>query len=435
MRRAGLFFGLCLALSSPGIANSATALLVGGTGEYAVLSDEQMATAMGGYFAEYTRVGVPYPGLPDDFRYSLQVGTENLYAATYSTAGPKTIGGVSEGAPVVIEVLRRLAKDSTPPPPAELDAVILATLSRQFYWLTGVSYHDLPETPYNVKVVKAEYDGVADWPDNWLNPLAVINAIMGADQLHVASAFYDITTVPAGYVTSTTNSRGGVTTSFLIPTPVLPLLQPLVEAGASPETIEFLNTLLKPIIDSAYRRFWIRTSASAPVEADLAHAGSVIDDVERIRRCGRRSSRPAQPPTDTSPETMNTPAIRTSWPTIRHSAPPTQRVPKQREFMCGRAWKNLPRRSLRRSPPPVLRTTMNGTRRTAARRQTPYKTVRTIMTDRQIRLSQEMRHPRRAQLMTTPRNRMANPKPDRRDRQWHRRIGRPTVHPRAMICP
>lgn len=280
MRRLALFLSLSLAASCPAIANSATALLVGGTGQYATLTDEQMASAMGGYFADYTRLNVPYPGLPDDFGYSLEVGTDNLYAATYSTAGPKTIGGVSEGAPAVIEVLRRLAKDPNPPAPDELDAVILATLSPVFYFLTGVTYHDVPETPYDVIVVKAEYDGVADWPDNWLNPLAVINAVMGADQLHVSSAFYDIKTVPAKYVISTANSRGGTTTTVLIPTAVLPLLQPLVESGASPGLIDFFDAVLRPIIDSAYRRFWIGTYSARSVAVDAAAAEPLVAVVE-----------------------------------------------------------------------------------------------------------------------------------------------------------
>lgn len=303
MRRLALLLSLSLAASCPAIANSATALLVGGTGQYATLTDEQMASAMGGHFADYTRVNVPYPGLPDDFSYSLEVGTDNLYAATYATAGPKTIGGVSEGAPVVIEVLRRLAKDPNPPSPDELDAVILATLSPVFYFLTGVTYHDVPETPYDVIVVKAEYDGVADWPDNWLNPLAVINAVMGAEQLHVSSAFYDIKTVPAKYVISTANSRGGVTTTVLIPTAVLPLLQPLVESGAPQGLIDFFDAVLRPIIDSAYRRFWIGTYAASSVAVNAAAAEPRVAVVEPNSSAVLEPEAPGAAPDRSLPET------------------------------------------------------------------------------------------------------------------------------------
>ncbi len=229
MRRILLLALLVSFASFPAVGNAATALLLGGVGQYAELTDEQMATAMGGYFADYTRINVAYPGLPDDFGYSIQVGTDNLYAAVYATDGPKTIGGVSESGPVVIEVLRRLMNDENRPPPTELDAVVLGLLSPTLYRFTGVTYREPPETPY------------------------------------------DITLVPPEYITTTTNSLGGTTTTYLIPTPVLPILQPLVDSGASPQTVEFLDAVLRPVIDTAYQRFWTRTptamSAAPPTPA------------------------------------------------------------------------------------------------------------------------------------------------------------------------
>lgn len=258
---------------SPTAAGATTALIVGGTGKYATLTDEQMATALGGYFADDIRVNIPYPGLPDDFALSIEVGTANLHEAVYATSAPMTIGGVSEGAPAVIAVLRKLMTDPNPPAPDELDAVVLGTPSPIWYSFTGARYRTLPETPYNVLVVKAEYDGVADWPDNWLNILAIANAVMGAEQLHVEACFYDITQVPERYITTETNTLGGVTTTVLIPTPVLPLLQPMVDDGASPETIAWLDKVLRPIIDSGYWRFWRRT---ATVDAAVAAQGNTV---------------------------------------------------------------------------------------------------------------------------------------------------------------
>lgn len=298
MKRLWVSLALGLMWLSPTASGATTALIVGGTGKYATLTDEQMATALGGYFADDIRVNIPYPGLPDDFALSIEVGTANLHEAVYATSAPMTIGGVSEGAPVVIAVLRKLMTDPNPPAPDELDAVALGTPSPIWYSFTGARYRTLPETPYNVLVVKAEYDGVADWPDNWLNILAVANAVMGADQLHVEACFYDITQVPERYITTETNTLGGVTTTVLIPTPVLPLLQPLVDDGASPETIAWLDKVLRPIIDSGYGRFWRRT---ATADTSFAAQG---DTVSHDASTDLANQEPEESPAQHTPDAM-----------------------------------------------------------------------------------------------------------------------------------
>jgi hypothetical protein len=281
---------------SPGIANAAsdteeepppsalpTALLVGGHGGYNELTDEQMATAFGGYFAEYTRVNVPFPGT-DDWGFSIGAGTDALYnkVKEIQLLTPRekiTIGGASQGAPVVDEVLRRLASDEDRPGPDDLTAVIYADITRQrFTWgavQAGYRIQPPPETDWDVIVIVAEYDGIGDFPDNPFNLLAVLNAYMAVDQLHVSSGFVDfLEVVPPENITVTTNSKGGTTTSYLTPTPVLPLLQPLVEDGVSPSVISALDALLRPIVDSAYLRTWSKlfgpatasTSTSVPNE-------------------------------------------------------------------------------------------------------------------------------------------------------------------------
>jgi hypothetical protein len=271
MKRLVILLGLCLLAVSPATAEAATALLVGGAGKYHVLTDEDMATAMGGYFADYTRVNVAFPGQVNRFKYSVDVGTENLYAAVYATPGPKTIGSVSAGSPVIYNVLRMLDQDPNPPSPTELDAAVYGGISARWYRGTGVKYQPLPETQYNLKVVKAEYDGIADWPDNSFNGLAVMNAVMGGFLLHVPMAYYDISQVPADHITvSEPNSRGGVTTSILIPTPVLPLLQPMLSKGADPDKIAALDAKLRPIVDRAYKRN--QTSAATADAVDATEA-------------------------------------------------------------------------------------------------------------------------------------------------------------------
>lgn len=229
-----------------------TALIVGGKGGYAELTDEQMRTAFGGLLADYERVNVPFPG-SEDFGYSIDVAADNLYAAVKSTTGVMLIGAVSQGAPAIPEVLRRLMDDPDRPLPSELTAMVYSYPVPLVFLLGGVRYVPFPETPYDVLNIRAEYDGLSDFPDNWFNILAVVNAIMGGAELHVDRAFFDVRTQPTKFV-EVTNRLNGTTTYVLIPTPRLPLLTPWAEAGFSPAFLEFMDALLRPIVDSAHLR-------------------------------------------------------------------------------------------------------------------------------------------------------------------------------------
>jgi hypothetical protein len=262
---------------APGIASASTALIMGGAGRYADLTDEELADALGGYFADYdSRVNVSFAGT-DDFGESIDAAADSMYDAVYSTPGKKTIGGVSQTAPAIAEVLRRLENDPDAPSPDELDAAMYGAPSPFFYRLSGVEYQPLPETPYNLLVVTAEYDGVADFPDNPFNLLAVVNAYMGYNQLHYQAAFSDISQVPEEYITTKTNSKGGTTTTILIPTRVLPLLKPLSDWGVSDDTVAYLDKILRPLVDSAYDRHREAAESEAS-ESNLRSVSLVADE-------------------------------------------------------------------------------------------------------------------------------------------------------------
>lgn len=245
--------------------NGVTALLVGGEGSYAQLTEEQMSTAFGGYFANYdARVSVPFPG-DAEFAVSIPEGSDNLYNAIYAHQSgrgtPLTIGGVSKGAPSVVDVLYRLMDDAkngedgrTPPGRQDMTVAIYGAPGKVFF--LGVEYQPLPETPYDTVVVSAEYDGIADFPDNPFNVLALLNALAGAESRHVEAAFYDVANNPAYYRVDT-NSLGAKTTTVVIPTERLPLLNDMyASAFWDPGYVRFLEKVLRPIIDSAYKRHW-----------------------------------------------------------------------------------------------------------------------------------------------------------------------------------
>lgn len=259
MNRLLVLLGVITVAFTPAVANGATALLVGGRGGYAELTDEQMSTALGGFFGAYVRVSVPFPG-SEDFVHSVDVGTQNLYKAVIDTlaADPQeaiTIGGVSEGAPAIDNVLRVLMElpETDRPDPTRFNAMVYGAPNRLLTTGGGLAYQPFPDTPYDVMIVMAEYDGVSDWPDNPFNLLALINAVMGADELHVPAAWTDIFTVSTKYYVEH-NDAGGTTTTVLIPTPLLPMLRPMLEWGFSPETVVVIDKLVRPIVDSAYRR-------------------------------------------------------------------------------------------------------------------------------------------------------------------------------------
>ena len=259
MYRLVVLLGALVIALSMGVANASTALLLGGKGVYAKLTEQQMAEAFGGYFADYDRrVNVPFPG--KELYSSVAKGADNLYAAVYDPAyaGPKTIGGVSEGAPSVMEVLRRLEADRAtttdgkePPPPSELNVAIYGAPSKRF--LGKLADLPTPVTPYDVLIVKAEYDGLADFPDNAWNMLAVTNAVMGAMTLHVKNSNFDIRNNPTEY-TIDVNEAGGTTTTILIPAEVLPILAPMVAFHFDPKFVAALDSKLRPKIDAAYNR-------------------------------------------------------------------------------------------------------------------------------------------------------------------------------------
>jgi hypothetical protein len=253
---------------------TATALILSGN-DYPFISDEGMAAILHGKFADDTRVNVYWPAQtwPESgwgsltLGQSISTGVDNLDEAIRSTPGTKVAAGISGGSQVVDEEMRRLATDPNAPPPEQLSFVVIGDANRSMLRTLGGIYlpflnyvPTVPETPYDVTVVAGEYDGFGDWPDRSWNLLADLNAIVGTGTIpgfhsvHYDSLWADLSQVPARNVTTTTNSKGGVTTTYVIPTANLPLLQPLRDIGVPSEVVDSLNAALKPIVDAAYVR-------------------------------------------------------------------------------------------------------------------------------------------------------------------------------------
>lgn len=283
MRASTRSLGLMLAAAASALAvavSTATAeaankvLMVNGMGA-GNLTDIAMANILGGAYggSNWERENVPWPqqARPLTGRNSLtltqsiNVGTTNLDAAiarSLTEVGPGekvTVVGLSAGALVVDEQMRLLDSRTDAPGKDKLDFVVIADSSRagfnkNRYDATIAYQYKVPvESQYDVTVVTGQYDGYADPPDR-PNLLAIANATAGSQLVHIPSMLSPLSAVPASNITTRTNAKGGVTTSYLVPTPTLPLvvLNPSLKAQ---------EATLRKQIDAAY----VRNDSQAPV--------------------------------------------------------------------------------------------------------------------------------------------------------------------------
>ena len=87
------------------------------------------------------------------------------------------------------------------------------------------------ESQYDTYSFVSAYDSIADWPDRTDNWMSLLNSIAGLATGHTAVAFTNPRNVPARNIRTTVNSRGGRTTTFMIPEQHLPLVMPFKYLG------------------------------------------------------------------------------------------------------------------------------------------------------------------------------------------------------------
>jgi hypothetical protein len=256
---------------------TATVIQIGGLG-WETLDQDIMESTFGGFLNDGTNtfVNIPWDGILGTIGPSVNAASDSLYAELISTPGPKIAVGLSGSTMAINDVMRRLeaqrAIDPTSVPgPDEVTFMVAGDAERgilpamvPFFGpsIPGINYtvRKLPVTGYDITVVKGEYDGAGDWPDRPWNLLAVANAFAasgafeGFGSVHFDAIFADYTAVPAKNITTTVNSAGGTTTTYLIPTPDLPLLRPLPGMGVPQATVDALNKLLRPLVDLGYSR-------------------------------------------------------------------------------------------------------------------------------------------------------------------------------------
>ena len=158
---------------------------------------------------------------------------------------PTVVLGYSDGAMVALEWMAEHAGEPTAPPPNELSFVLIGNPKRAY---GGIEPADPPPSQYHVIDIVRQYDPVADWPDNPFNLLALANVAAGAlSPIHLDYTGVDLND-PANVVWTE-----GKTTYVFVPTPDLPLLQPLRAMGMT-ALADKLNEPLKEIVERAYDR-------------------------------------------------------------------------------------------------------------------------------------------------------------------------------------
>lgn len=186
---------------------------------------------------------------------------EQIKVAT-ANGDPVVIAGLSEGTIVINRELAHLATDPAAPP-ADLVSFVLFSSPElglaATYVPLGVTVPlfeftvgDLADSQYDVDVVFHQYDAWADPPDRPWKVLSVVNTLFGLLYHHNRPAF----SAPsdAVEVSSTTSELGGTTTTYMIPSPTLPMLKPLAQLGAPTQLVDRLNSALKPRVDAGYSR-------------------------------------------------------------------------------------------------------------------------------------------------------------------------------------
>ena len=283
---------------------AATAFTVSGT--WAFHPPPSPEDLLPGYFAADTVVQIDYPAATFGMDRSVAVAVAGLTKAVDATVRQVVLSGFSQGAIAVTYEKKLLMSRPAAQRPA-VDMLTFVTVGdptgpggiMRFLPFTvpflGLSPVVAPETPYDTVIVNGEYDAWGDFPDRPWNLISLANAVLGIAYVHgryeAIPGGLDLEEVPARNITVTTNSLGGTTTSYLIPTLKLPLVQPLRDIGIPESIVAALEGPLKQIVDAGYVRNDTKLVAAQP-------SASARDTA---RRPLAARSGPGQPRTDATP--------------------------------------------------------------------------------------------------------------------------------------
>jgi hypothetical protein len=189
-----------------------------------------------------------------------ELNVQIMNAVANSNGSPVDVAGLSEGTVVVDRELAYLANDPTAPPPQALQFVMFSNpelgLADTYLPigttvpLINYTVHGLPNTQYNVSVVYGQYDMWGNPPNRPWDLLADVNSGFGTLYYHDPAALTSQSDVVE--VSSVTEPSGGTITTYMIPSPTLPMLLPLQQIGVPQPIVSGLNSVLQPMVNDGY---------------------------------------------------------------------------------------------------------------------------------------------------------------------------------------
>ncbi|SPM28653.1 hypothetical protein MTAB308_2140, partial [Mycobacterium terramassiliense] len=183
-----------------------------------------------------------------------------MNAFANGNGSPVRIAALSEGTLVVNRELAYLAADPTAPPSSALQFAMFngpETGLLHIYLPNGltvplVNYtaQGLPNTQYDVSVVFGQYDFFGNPPDRPWDLPAWVNSLFAGIYNHNTTSLVSMS--DAVQVSSTTTSLGGTVTTYMVPSPTLPMLFPLEQLGVPQPIVNGLNSFLQPVVNDGY---------------------------------------------------------------------------------------------------------------------------------------------------------------------------------------
>jgi hypothetical protein len=201
------------------------------------------------------------PGVNDAIAMGQRALNDQIMNAFTNGSGlPVRIAALSEGTLVVNRELAYLAADPTAPPHGALqfamfngpETGLLHTYLPNGFTVPVVNYtaQGLPNTQYDVSVVFGQYDFFGNPPDRPWDIPAWVNSLFAGIYNHNTTSLVSMS--DAVQVSSSTSSLGGTVTTYMVPSPTLPMLYPLQQLGVPQPIVNGLNSFLQPIVNDGY---------------------------------------------------------------------------------------------------------------------------------------------------------------------------------------
>jgi hypothetical protein len=118
----------------------------------------------------------------------------------------------------------------------------------------GIAFSDPtpPDAPWPDVIYTGEYDGFGDYPQYPLNLLADFNALLGTEFVHDGGSDKPASLIATAMPWETSPGYDGDTTYFIIPTPDLPLLDPIRSSPIGNAIADLLQPDLRVLVNLGY---------------------------------------------------------------------------------------------------------------------------------------------------------------------------------------